>query len=188
MAMSTFTPSSREAHDASSGWSLHDDTLPGATLSCLTGAILLREGARAVGSTFARERDSDPVPPPMTPSSRRALLVMPNPSGAAVATRAAPATQAAAAIPKTVAASAARRRPSRSRRADTHSRAPSLPWRPVGAFALGATVAALAGLGVERGALEVAALASAVAGGVTLAAALTPALSQRRTVPRRQWQ
>jgi uncharacterized membrane protein SpoIIM required for sporulation len=48
----------------------------------------------------------------------------------------------------------------------------SVPWSFAGTFALGAAIAALAGLVVDRGAVELAALASAVAGGMTLSAAL----------------
>ena len=151
------------------------DSRSGATLSCLTGAIARREGAGAVGSTFAREWDSEPAPPPPTSppaSSRGAAGVQPAPCSPA-------------ALPVLLPALAIARR-SRSRHANARMGAPSLPWSPVGAFALGATLAAVAGEVLERGALEVAALASAVAAGITLAAALTRAPGKGCAVRRRQ--
>ena len=141
------------------------DSRSGPTLSCLTGAIVLREGARAVGSTFARQWDPEdaPRPPEPTPSSLRELPVLPTPS--------APSPPALPAPVAPVAATPAQG-PPRRRRVSTPIRARSLPWSLVGAFALGAALAALAG---ERGSLGFAALASAVAGGVTLAAGLAQA-------------
>lgn len=143
--------------------SRHGDERSGATLSCLTGAIVLREGARAVGSTFATEWDSDARPPAApTPSSRAAPAPVPLPSAAAVAPQAQPT------LPPE----------SRSQRSKARQRSRSLPWSPIAAFALGATIAAAANLVVERGGLEVAALASAVAAGTTFAAALTRVVSK----------
>lgn len=144
------------------------DSRSGPTLACLTGAIVLREGARAVGSTFARQWDPaapPPPPPEPTPSSLRALPALATPS--------APASPAAAlaATPLAPAHGPSRR----SRREITSGRTRSLPWSQVGAFALGAALASLAGVGIDHGSLGIAALASAVAGGITLAAALAQA-------------
>jgi hypothetical protein len=140
------------------------EALSEGTLSCLTGAIVLREGARAVGSTFAQDSSAgslEPLPPlpSSTPSSLRALPVLPTPSAVVieVARRPRPLPRSSRSRPR------------------ARVRSPSLPWGLVGAFALGATFAALAGLGLDRGGLEVAALASAAAGGMTLAAALSRA-------------
>ncbi|HSO41128.1 MAG TPA: hypothetical protein VLT33_51735 [Labilithrix sp.] len=150
------------------------------TVECRTGAIMLREGARAVGSTFAREWDSQPEPasvaalPPETPTSLRALPALPSPS--------APPLSLPPALPPLAAARPAQRpghrRASSSRRA--RARPVAVPWSFAGAFALGAAIAALAGVGIERGAIEVAALASAIAGGMTLSAALGRVASKGR--------
>lgn len=128
------------------------------TMECRTGAILLREGARAVGSTFARPWDSEPerepgaeAPTPAPPPLPLPLPPLP-PLPLAIARAGSPARDSAPA-----------------RRTDLPV---SVPWSFAGAFALGAAIAALAGLVLERGAVELAALASAVAGGMTLSAAL----------------
>lgn len=144
-----------------------------ATLSCLTGAIVLREGAGAVGSTFAREWEPDlrPPPPPPTPSSLLALPPLPTAS-ARGSPGAPPPLWRLPRVPVPLVVRMAEPRRSQSRRDHDSVHGTPLPCGVVGAFALGATLAALAGLGLERGALEVAAVASAVAGGVTLAAAL----------------
>ena len=144
------------------------------TLSCGTDAIALREGAQAIGSTFAREWDSDPAPrsrpPPSrsaeTPTSLQALAVLATPSAAAM--------RAEIPIRHRQGPRALRWRAPRREGRELRPRT-VLPWRSACAFALGATLAALAGAALERGALEVAALASALAGGITLAAALTQA-------------
>jgi len=76
---------------------------------------------------------------------------------------------------------------SRSASPSRHHRVPiSVPWSFAGAFALGAAIAALAGLVLERGAVELAALASAVAGGMTLSAALARLPSRSRSARRRR--
>lgn len=137
------------------------DSRSGPTLSVLTGAIILREGAGAVGSTFARQWDPEAAPrlPEPTPSSLSGLPPLPPPSLPAAAS-------------PVVVRPPPRGPARRSRRVATPIRARSSPWSLAGAFALGATLAALAGMGVDRGSLGFAALSSAVAGGVTLATGL----------------
>jgi hypothetical protein len=58
-----------------------------------------------------------------------------------------------------------------SRKAPSRKRA--LPWRVACAFAIGASLAALGGLATDVAGVELAALACAVAGGITLAAGLS---------------
>ena len=154
------------------------------TLSCGTDAIALREGAQAIGSTFAREWDSDPAPrraprSPLsaeTPTSLQALAVLATPSVAAMRAEIAIRHRQGPPPPRW-----------RAPRGEERAARPGalLPWRSACAFALGATLAALAGAALERGALEVAALASALAGGITLAAALTHATVRVRAAARR---
>jgi len=160
-----------------------------ATIEIQTGAILLREGARAVGSTYTRrpwESEPDPVPAApsslQTPSSLRALPAMPSPSSPTPSPPAVPPIPLPVPPPPPLGRAAPAARPS-SRRPE----APviSVPWSFAGAFALGATIAALAGLVLDRGAVEIAALASAVAGGMTLSAALARVASKGRAEHRR---
>lgn len=159
------------------------------TIEIQTGAILLREGARAVGSTYTRRPwDSDPEPvsavpsSPQTPSALRALPAMPSPSSAP------PSPPAIPPIPSPIPALDPLRRAAAAARPSSRRSEPpviSVPWSFAGAFALGATIAALAGLVLDRGAVEIAALASAVAGGMTLSAALARVASKGRAGRRR---
>ena len=133
------------------------------TIELDTGAILLREGARAVGSTYARPWDSvpesepEPAPAPAPASVTPSLPPLPMKRATPVA-----ATRASSARPRREASVI------------------SVPWSFAGAFALGATIAAVAGLVLDRGAVELAALASAVAGGMTLSAALARVATKGR--------
>jgi len=139
------------------------------TMECRTGAIIQREGARAVGSTFVRAWDSEPPPlPATTPSSLRALPALPSPSAP---------TPPAPPVSPVAKPGSPRRYPSGS--SFSRERPTYVPYSVAGAFALGASIAALAGIAVERGAVEFAALAAAVAGGMTLSAALARASKGR---------
>jgi hypothetical protein len=61
----------------------------------------------------------------------------------------------------------------RARELDRRARRRELPWRVACAFAVGASLSALGGLATDVAGVEVAALSCAIAGGITLAAALS---------------
>ena len=178
---------------------MENDSRPsGPTLDLHTDAIIMREGAEAVGSTYLRGPSSCPTaaPPPTTTSLSIALAtpttserspfivrrtafraapiitVGPSPAMERVRLREAEAEGARASLFVRApghALVARRGGGSRSRAAV------SLPWPVLAAFAIGAAMAVAAQLVGDRG-VELAALAAVIAGTRTLIAAL-PGLS-----------
>lgn len=137
--------------------SVTGDTRSGNTLDCSTGAIILREGAAAVGSSLAsRERRQHVVVRHVGPVDSRprvdsgpGLGPLPPPSAFVARRRAEPALERA---------QEARR--ARSLRLSAHA--------AYGGFAVGASVAAVAGIFVDRADFLIAAVASALAGALML--------------------
>lgn len=135
---------------------------PTSTLDCFTGAIILREGAGAVCSTYRRGSASFTAMP--TPTS----IVTP--------------TSVSVSLPLMVRPSGVQH-PRPRRRA----RARPLPWALFAAFAVGATLVTFLGTFARDAPFGVAAFACALAGVVTVEAALERRRrSKLRAVPRRQ--
>jgi hypothetical protein len=174
---------------------VENDSRPsGPTLDLHTDAIIMREGAEAVGSTYVRGSSSCPTitTTPTTTSVSIALAtptaaerspfmvrktaflaapiitVEPSPAMQRVRLREAAAERARASLLARVPCSA----PVGRRGVGSRSHAAvSLPWPVLAAFALGAAMAVAAQLLGDRG-VELAALAAVIAGTRTLAAGL----------------
>jgi hypothetical protein len=159
------------------------------TLDCSTGAIILREGAGAVVSTYLTESESalagaptqTQTPTPTSPESmaeppqRAWPIVRPGPATERARQRELAAALAILAnVPKSkeVRETRERRRDARPspRRAPTATASPA--WTRCGMFALGAAVAAIAGRFADRGDFFVAVVASLLAGVLTTAVVL----------------
>jgi hypothetical protein len=122
------------------------------TLTCFTAAIAQRDGAHVLGSSYARNaaatsRAADP------------------------ARRAEAAGRSSARAPLSPPRRA--REPELRARSEAPPRRKALPWRVACAFAVGASLAALGGLATDVAGVELAALSCAIAGGITLAAAVS---------------
>jgi hypothetical protein len=150
------------------------------TLTCFTGAIAQRDGAQVLGSSYAREWDSTPgaverawreeaarLPEPEAGPARSVPGVVPPRPAASREGR--PSARA----PLAPARRGREREPDLRARGKALPRKEALPWRAACAFAIGAALSALGGLAMDRAGVELAALACAVAGGITLAAGLS---------------
>ena len=124
------------------------------TLDCFTGAIVLREGAGAVGSSHLHDRPSASTPTPTpTPTS---VQTPTRPSEPPPFFARQPALHPARVVVIGRPPASPPRRAPPAPRTSVGVRTRPLPWQAVGTFALGATLAALAGLFGKHGGLGLA--------------------------------
>ena len=149
------------------------------TLDCFTGAIVRREGAGAVGSSYLRDSASSPSAVPGSPSISSATSLSeatsigdPPPYFARKSPLRSPVfvIRAAPAMRGRAVEHLRSRRQREAVPGPLAIRAKSLRWKLFGAFAVGAALSTLAGLVSDVGSFAVVAFAAAVAGAATLEA------------------